>query len=62
MEEKTNTLAQQPTTCEDLEQKMEILKKESAALKKSLATLQEKGKIFANQKMEIEKTLIRWFP
>ncbi len=34
MEEKTNTLAQQPTTCEALEQKIEILKKESAALKK----------------------------
>ena len=56
MEEKTNTLAQQPT-CEDLEQKIETLKKEIALLQESLATLQKKEKTFVNQKMEIEEEL-----
>lgn len=54
MEEKTNTLAKQPT-CEDLEQKIETPKKEIAVLQESLATLQERGKTSVNQKMQIEK-------
>lgn len=56
MEEKTNTLAQQPTW-ENLKQKIETLKKEIALLRESLATLQEKEKTFVYQKMKIEEEL-----
>ena len=56
MEEKTNTLTQQPT-CENLEQKIETQKKKIAVLQESLTTLQEKGKTFVNQKMGIEEEL-----